>query len=759
VLPSPAMSINNVVPLEDGWEKIKNEGIKVLEEFLDSGHIRTSVPQNNDPKKPRNVFSKANYAELYTTVYNMCTQRTPNNWSEQLYRRYGEAMSDYVQRQVLPSLRDKTDIPLMKELLHRWSNHKIYVKWMDRFFTYLDRYYVKLQSVEPLHNRGYSIFHQLVFEECKKDTRNALLSVINLERQGEHIDQDLVKGIIEMFIDLGLGNPNVYNTEFEEAFLPAASDYFVRQASGWLSEDSFPEYLRKAEAALNAEEQRVTSYLHRSTQPKLKHVVIQALLAQPQAQLLEKETGVVYLLDNDKRDDLARMHRMFALVDNGLAPITQAFRLYVTDRGNKIVDERVEQAKQMASKSEALGDPSFIQTLLDLHDRFKGIVQECFSQDSLFQKSLKEAFEVFVNRDIGKYSFAALMSSFCDRILKKSGERLSDDQVELLLTKMVELFSFLSDKDLFAEIYRNQLSKRLLYETSASEDAEKSMIAKLKMKCGAQFTSKLEGMITDLSLASDLQKDFREHCDQLSEGKTALGGIDFNVTVLTTGFWPSYQVQDANLCPEMQKAIQVFHNFYNGRTQHRRLQWIHSLGQATIAAKLNNRRHDLIVNSYQALILLLFVKDETHDLTFIQNATGLDLGLSKKLMATLTVSKYKIISKSGDAKAVEDDATFTPNDSFQCPHRKIKVPPPVSEETHNKERVEEDRSIAIEAAIVRIMKMRKQLNHQQLVTEVLTQLAFFKPNPKLIKQRIEHLIEREYLERDPNQASMYRYLA
>jgi len=754
------MSIASIVPLEDGWEKIKNEGISVLEGFLDTGHIRATVPQNADMKKPRNVFSKANYAELYTTVYNMCTQRTPNNWSEQLYRRYGEAMSDYVQRQVLPALREKTDISLMKELSIRWENHKIYVKWMDRFFTYLDRYYVKLQSVEPLHNRGYSIFHSLVFQEVKKDTRNALLNAINCERQGEHIDQDLVKGIIEMFIDLGLGNVNVYSTEFEEAFLPATTDYFVRQASGWLSEDSFPEYLRKAEAALNAEEQRVTSYLHRSTQPKLKLVVIQALLTQPQSQLLEKETGVIYLLDNDKREDLARMHRMFSLVENGLTPVASAFRQYITDRGNKIVDERMEALKQIASKSEALGDPTFIQALLDLHDRFKGIVTECFSQDSLFQKSLKEAFEVFVNRDIGKYSFAALMSSFCDRILKKSGERLTDDQVELLLTKMVELFSFLSDKDLFAEIYRNQLSKRLLYETSASEDAEKSMLAKLKMKCGAQFTSKLEGMMNDLAIASDLQKEFRDHCDGLDNSRAALGGIDFNVTVLTTGFWPTYQVQDANLCPEMQKAIQVFHNYYNGKTQHRRLQWIHSLGQATIAAKLNNRRHDLIVNSYQALILLLFTKDETHNLQFIQSSTGLDASMTKKLLATLSIAKYKILTKTGgDAKSIDDDATFAPNDSFACPHRKIKIPPPATEETHNKERVEEDRSIAIEASIVRIMKMRKQLNHSQLVTEVLTQLAFFKPNPKLIKQRIEHLIEREYLERDPNQASLYRYLA
>merc|ERR1712014_528538 len=98
-------------------------------------------------------------------------------------------------------------------------------------------------------------------------------------------------------------------------------------------------------------------------------------------------------------------------------------------------------------------------------------------------------------------------------------------------------------------------------------------------------------------------------------------------------------------------GIQVFHNFYNGKTQHRRLQWIHSLGQATIAGKLNNRRHDLIVNSYQALILLLFTKEETHDLTFIQNATGLDASMTKKLVATMTISKYKILKKSGDSKA------------------------------------------------------------------------------------------------------------
>jgi len=83
---------------------------------------------------------------------------------------------------------------------------------------------------------------------------------------------------------------------------------------------------------------------------------------------------------------------------------------------------------------------------------------------------------------------------------------------------------------------------------------------------------------------------------------------------------------------------------------------------------------------------------------------------------------------------------------------------PDRNETRRK--VDEDRKHEIEACIVRIMKSRKTLNHNQLVSEGVEQLAKrFQPSPVVIKKRIEGLIEREYLKRSDQDRKVYTYLA
>ena len=54
--------------------------------------------------------------------------------------------------------------------------------------------------------------------------------------------------------------------------------------------------------------------------------------------------------------------------------------------------------------------------------------------------------------------------------------------------------------------------------------------------------------VTDLTLAKENQTSFEEY---LSNTPNADPGIDLTVTVLTTGFWPSYKSFDLNLPAEM----------------------------------------------------------------------------------------------------------------------------------------------------------------------------------------------------------------
>jgi len=53
------------------------------------------------------------------------------------------------------------------------------------------------------------------------------------------------------------------------------------------------------------------------------------------------------------------------------------------------------------------------------------------------------------------------------------------------------------------------LAKRLLAERSQSDEAEKSFITKLKTEFGYQFTSKLEGMFTDMKVSKETMESYK----------------------------------------------------------------------------------------------------------------------------------------------------------------------------------------------------------------------------------------------------------
>lgn len=90
-------------------------------------------------------------------------------------------------------------------------------------------------------------------------------------------------------------------------------------------------------------------------------------------------------------------------------------------------------------------------------------------------------------------------------------------------------------------------------------------------------------------------------------------------------------------------------------------------------------------------------------------------------------------------------------------HKKKTADKNEAEKVDDKE-IRIERQNIIDAVVVRIMKARKTEKHNQLLEDVMRQITIFMPQPQMIKQRIESLIEREYLKRDENDRGKYIYL-
>mmetsp|Transcript_9280 Transcript_9280/g.9281 ORF Transcript_9280/g.9281 Transcript_9280/m.9281 type:complete len:629 (-) Transcript_9280:43-1929(-) len=627
------------------------------------------------------------------------------------------------------------------------------MKWMKNFFQYLDRHHVNQNSLPNLTIRGLSIFYGEIVTQCKSKIISAFIHALELDRNGEHIDRDLLKNVTDIFMRVGTihkpNDPADFYNFLESSVLESTRNFYEGKSRIWITEDSCPDYLLKVERCLIEEMSRADHCLHPSSGQKIRSVFLDVMINIHETTILEKETGIAYLLNHHKTDDMHRLYRLTSELTNGLQPIAQAVTKYIKEQGQGIIKQKL--AKIAIDKKESPEDPEFVNAFMNAQEKFKSLISECFQNNSIFQRALNSAFEELVNQKIGKHGFSEILACYADRLLKKSSERLRDEVIEEELKKLLELFEHLADKDVFAEIYKNQLSKRLLNDTSASEDAEKSFISKMKMCCGASYTCKFEGMIMDLHLAQDLDQKFKESGSSLP--------IDFSVQVLTNSHWPYYKNHNVILPASLSDCIHVFNRYYALNTQHRVLTWTNCLGIVTLTGYFDQGQYDFICSTYQACVLYLFNDKSTHTYSEIKQIMNFDDDTCKGVMKTFVFSKNKILEKTGEERKINETDSFSIRGNFKTNQKKVKLPIPSKEENYSREKVSEDRNLAIEAAVVRIMKSRKTIAHSNLVAEVAGMLSVFKPQIKDIKSRIENLISRDYIERDNEDTNIYHYKA
>lgn len=811
---------DNTIEIEDGWSIIETRGFQPLAAILDDG---------GDYRRRHGAQGPNEWSEIYTTVYKMCIQKPPRAYAPDLYEKVQDTLKKHLKENALPALANLQGEQMLQEIGRRWSNHKLMVKWVTRTFSYIDRYYVKRHEKRNLETTGYSCFKDEVFNEISANLRAAALEMMQKERDGETIDRSLLKNVLGIFAEMGMGKLDVYTREWEEPFLEATAQFYKRTSAQWAAEESFPSFMEKADKCIAEELERASQYLNPQTQDRLLKVCEKEILVDHQPTMLNKtNSGLVALLQNNKRDDLQRLCRLYRRVPNGLPPIGAILKQHIQKEGMELVREqrsRIEVAKEAETKAKeeaakqpgatpaaqnragtaayaaALGNkPDFIQSLLTLHDRYDDVVVNCFDHQPVFIKAMKDAFERFVNEQVGDVSTAQMFANYCDSLLNSTGigSKMSENEVEQQLEKLVKLFTYLSEKDVFQEFCRKQLAKRLLHDKSHSDDAERFLIGKLKAGVGIHATSKLEGMITDIQTSKDTQNHFVEwHKNELQEpadplssasspGLVRCDGIDFAVRVLTTGHWPSYTETKVILPPKLQACTNLFNQYYAFKTSQRVLRWLHGLGKATIETEMfaKSGKLELLVSTHQLCVLVLFnektqltygdildnilVKQAEGNTNSSGNETNDPSGgedAIKAALVSMMSKKCPLLIKDPKGREFNRTNTFRLNTTFKTNRRKLTIPTPTAriteaEKTAVHETVVEDRRHAIEAAIVRVMKQRKTLDHQMLLMEV-SRLCdpVFKAEPRQIKNRVEELINREFLAREEGSTSMYKYLA
>ena len=682
---------------------------------------------------------KLSFEELYRKAYDLVIHK----YGELLYNGVHESFKKQ-STIILTQLLNDSPSMLFDNFYKSWTDFKSAINMIKDILMYMDKNYVQNKSLTPVFDLGISSFKSLVVLNPSISERVKLWIIENIQKdrnlQMMPIDKILLKNVIGTLAEVSK-DKSVYISLFESPFIDQSRSFFSREACDLIMTESCTEFLKKVEKRLKEERERVEALMDPRTENLILKVVDECFIKSHSKALAHMDnSGCIRLMDNMQIDDLNRMFLLFSRVQDCVKEISVCMSMSIEQELTKVI-----------SSESSSNHKQFITEILKLREKYDTIVTKAFEKDANMQTVMKLSFENCINKN--RKTVLAL-TLYADVLQKKEIKNMADQEIDSVFNSLIVLFRYLNDKDIFENLYKEALAFRLLDSSSLSDDSEKLMVKKLKIECGSQYTAKMEGMINDMKNAKDVIREY----------VVANDFIEFKV--LTSSYWPQSQLKNIVLPLEISGKMERFKKLYLSRHSGRSLTWRTNLGNAEVRAFLGKNRvkHELIVSTYQMAVLLLFNERNCYSFeSIVENLCVDDPGFDKHLLGLV---KCGVLQIDNSDKRFESKTQVMLNDDFKNRMFRLKVSIIKSKEKSESiaeedipEIVESDRKHMIEAAIVKIMKARRQLVHSLLIAEVTKMVSWkFIASNKMIKGRIENLIEREFLQRDHRDSNLYLYI-
>ncbi|KAF8213470.1 Cullin family-domain-containing protein [Mycena galopus ATCC 62051] len=609
---------------------------------------------------------------------------------------------------------------------------------------------------------AFSLFVQCIFEnpELVVTLRNSVRTVITAERY-------LMQSLVDCTKDIPSLISHLYThhqySVFEEFYRDFTWQYYERKSSEMVEGDlkeNPQKFFDEIQVLIKQEVERSQTLLPVGSWGTIRDATVKALLGGRMNWIAETTIG----------DYLNPMNQLFSDAE-GDKVICSVFKSHIEKTVQTIVKDTA-------------ADDTMVQRLLECRTIADTAIKKCFVEEPVslaepdalktgstsavpvkrpkqeFIYALTDAFAVGFKARRNKP--AEMIARHLDKLMRNGQGAMSDAEFEALLDAALGLYRFTDDKDVFRGFYLRALSKRLLLERSASQDFETAVLKKLKDQYDPEF-SMGEDMFSDLALSREAMAEYHSKLPDDSEGHK------LSVMVLKPAAWP-YSTQDQTIVlpPNMLHELSEFERFYKTKHSNRKLIPQYSVATATMIGHFKAGKKELSVSLHQAAILLLF--NDTPELGFTQISHARPLGnaagpLLRITLQSLACGKKKVLQKIPPGRDVNDTDIFRFNDGFTDPRAKVhinsiqaKVSPEESQKTQTA--IDGERLYTLDAAIVRIMKAKKEMLHSHLVNATTDAVKnHFVPDVKHIKARIEKLMEQEYMRRDEDQPQKLLYVA